>query len=80
VEEDGGRGVSWAAMTTGLLSAFEQRVRRVPPLRLLHPLFGAAYATVNVLGLLLARGDVRSGGSAALPMNLTLTARVPGNG
>jgi SAM-dependent methyltransferase len=80
VQEDGGRGVAWAAMTTGLLSAFEQRTSRFPPLRLLHPLFGTAYAAVNVLGLQLARGDVRSGGSAALPMNLTLTARVPSDG
>ena len=80
VHEDGGRGVAWAAMTTGLLSAFEQRTSRMRPLRLLHPLFVAAYVVVNTLGLLLARGDVGSSGSAALPMNLTLTARVPSSG
>jgi SAM-dependent methyltransferase len=80
VHEDGGRGVAWTAMTTGLLSALEQRVVRFRPLRSLHPLFAAAYATVNTLGLLLARGEARGTGSAALPMNLTLTARVPNSG
>ena len=80
VREDGGRGVAWAVMTTGLISAFEQRTARFRPLRLLHPLFAATYAAVNAVGLLLARGDASGSGSAALPMNLTLTARVPGSG
>ena len=80
VHEDGGRSIAWAVLTAGLLSAFEQRTSRIRPLRMLQPLFAAAYATVNALGLLLARGETRSSGNAALPMNLTLTARVPTSG
>jgi SAM-dependent methyltransferase len=80
VQEDGGRGVAWAEMTNALASALEQRTARVRPLRLLHPLFAAGYAAVNVLGLGLARAEARSSGSAALPMNLTLTARAPSSG
>jgi len=80
VREDGGRGVAWAVLTNGLISAFEQRAARIRLLRLLHPLFAAAYAAVNTVGLLLSRGEAHSSGSAALPMNLTLTARVPNNG
>lgn len=77
VQEDGGRGVAWAVMTTGLISALEQRAARFTLLHVFRPLLVVATVGVNALGLLLARSEERSNGSAALPMNLTLTARVP---
>jgi len=80
VHEHGGRSVAWTGMTTGILSAIEQRTARIRPLRMLHPIFAAAYAGLNILGLALAWGEERGSGNAALPMNLTLTARIPSSG
>jgi SAM-dependent methyltransferase len=74
VREDGGRTVSWTVLTGSLVSGLEQRVASAPGGRLLRPAFLASYAVVNAAGLVLSRLEP-SGGTAALPMNLTLTAR-----
>ena len=77
VREDGDRTVSWTVLTGSLVNGFEQRVASTPGGRLLRPAFLASYAIVNSAGLVLSRLEP-SGGSSALPMNLTLTARLPG--
>jgi SAM-dependent methyltransferase len=79
VREDGGRTVSWTVLTGSLVRGLEQRVASVLGGRLLRPAFLASYAVVNAAGLALARLEP-SGGSSALPMNLTLTARKPAVG
>jgi SAM-dependent methyltransferase len=76
VREDGGRTVSWAVLTGSLVNGLEQRVRSAPGGRLLRPAFLASYTLVNAAGLVLRRLEP-DGGSSALPMNLTLTARKP---
>jgi SAM-dependent methyltransferase len=77
VREDGGRTVTWTMLTASLLYGAEQRVGRREKLRALRPLFVAAYVAVNGLGLALAPLDSEAQRAAALPMNLTLTARKP---
>jgi SAM-dependent methyltransferase len=76
VHEDGGRTVSWTVLTGSLVHGLEQRVATAPGGRILRPAFLASYALVNATGLVLRRLEP-NGGSAALPMNLTLTARTP---
>jgi SAM-dependent methyltransferase len=76
VREDGGRTVSWTVLTGSLVNAVEQRVASVPGGRLLRPVFLASYVVVNAAGLVLSRVEP-GGGTSALPMNLTLTARKP---
>jgi SAM-dependent methyltransferase len=77
VREDGGRTVTWTMLTGSLLFGAEQRVGRREKLRALRPLFVAGYVAVNGFGLALARLDSETHRTAALPMNLTLTARKP---
>jgi SAM-dependent methyltransferase len=77
VREDGGRTVTWTMLTASLLFGLEQRAGRRPIRRALRPLFVAAYAAVNGVGLALAPLDSDTERAAALPMNLTLTARTP---
>jgi SAM-dependent methyltransferase len=77
VREDGGRTVTWTMLTGSLLFGAEQRVGRREKLRALRPLFVAGYVAVNGLGLALSRLDSETHRAAALPMNLTLTARKP---
>jgi SAM-dependent methyltransferase len=76
VREDGGRAVSWTVLTGSLVNGLEQRVASRPGRRLLRPAFLASYVAVNSMGVALSRLEPR-GGSSALPMNLTLTARTP---
>jgi hypothetical protein len=76
VREDGGRTVSWTVLTGSLVHGLEQRVVALPAGRLSRPAFLASYAAVNATGLLL-RSLEPGGGTSALPMNLTLTARKP---
>ncbi len=75
VREDGGRTMTWTVLTGSLIKGVEQRLGR--RLRLLRPAFLASYALVNVTGLALGRIEGASHGTAALPMNLTLSARKP---
>ena len=75
VREDGGRTVTWTVLTGSLVAGLEQRSSRQPALRLLRPAFLASYALVNVAGLALSRLEEARETTAALPMNLTLTAR-----
>ena len=76
VREDGGRTVSWTVLTGSLVNALEQRVAAAPGGHLLRPVFLASYAVVNATGVVLGSLEPR-GGTSALPMNLTLTARKP---
>lgn len=77
VREDGGRTVTWTVLTGSLIYGLEQRTSRRRALRLLRPAFLSSYALVNAVGLALARVEAARDGAAALPMNLTLTARKP---
>ena len=76
VRDDGGRIVTWTVLTGSLLNGLEQRITRRRPGRLLRPAFLASYALVNAAGRALEQVEA-GGGWAALPMNLTLTARKP---
>ena len=76
VRENGGRSVSWTVLTGALVNGLEQHVAAKPGGRLLRAAFLASYAVVNSAGLVLSRLEPE-GGSSALPMNLTLTARTP---
>ena len=76
VREDGGRTVSWTVLTGSLVNGLEQRVVAARGGRLLRPAFLASYAIVNAAGLALSHVEPRAG-TAALPMNLTVTARTP---
>ena len=76
VSEDGGRTVTWTVLTGSLLSGLEQRVAARTAGRVLRPAFLASYALVNTAGRALERVEA-GGGTAAFPMNLTLTARKP---
>ena len=76
VSDDGGRTVTWAVLTGSLLNGLEQRVTARAAGRLLRPAFLASYALVNTAGRALEHVEA-GGGSAAFPMNLTLTARKP---
>ena len=77
VKENGGRGVTWTVLTGSLLYGLEQRVTRRPLLRVARPVFLASYALLNTLGTVLERAQGSGDRRAALPMNLTLTARKP---
>jgi SAM-dependent methyltransferase len=77
VSENGGRTVTWTVLTGSLLFGLEQRVAARGRLRFGRPVFLASYAVLNTLGLALSRVERRGDGRAALPMNLTLTARKP---
>lgn len=78
VREDGGRTVTWTMLTASLLHGLEQRAGRGGLRRAVRPLFVPAYAAVNTVGLALGPLEKsETHGSAALPMNLTLTARTP---
>ena len=74
--DDGGRTVTWTVLTGSLLNGLEQRVTARTAGRLLRPAFLASYALVNTAGRALEHIEA-GGGSAAFPMNLTLTARKP---
>jgi SAM-dependent methyltransferase len=79
VVENGGWGVSWAAVTGSLFARIEERLAARRVLRTLaRPAFAALYAVVNAAGLAFEAMDsglVR--GSYRLPMNLLLSARCP---
>jgi len=77
VFEDGGRTVTWTALTGSLLLGLQQRAGDGTPGRLARPLFSATFAGLNGLGVALSRLESRSD-LAAFPMNLTLVARTPG--
>jgi SAM-dependent methyltransferase len=77
VRENGGRTVTWAVLTGSLLHGMEQRLTMRSALGFLRPAFLGSYALLNVLGLALGRAEAGREGPAALPMNLTLTARKP---
>jgi SAM-dependent methyltransferase len=80
VRENGGRTVTWTVLTGSLIYGLEQRTSRRKALRSLRPAFLSSYALVNAVGLALTRVEDARDGSAALPMNLTLTARKPLHG
>jgi hypothetical protein len=79
VVENGGWGVSWAAVTGSLFARIEERLAARRVLRTLaKPAFAALYAVVNTAGMAFEAMDsalVR--GSYRLPMNLLLSARCP---
>jgi hypothetical protein len=77
VAENGGRGVTWTVLTGSLLYGLEQRVTSRGILGLVRSAFLASYALLNGLGLALERAVGSRESRAALPMNLTLTARKP---
>jgi SAM-dependent methyltransferase len=79
VREDGGRTTTWTVLTGSLIRGLEQRLASRRTLRSLQPVFLTSYALVNVIGLALERAEKAGAAIAALPMNLTLTARkLPG--
>lgn len=82
VIENGGRSVSWATLTGWMLKSLDDRVSRsAGTRRMTRPVFGLAYAAINGVGLLLDTVERRyERGPYALPMDLMLTARRPGNG
>lgn len=75
VREDGGRTTTWTVLTSSLLHGLEQRSGNGGR-RLVGPLFRGAYATLNGVGLALARIEPRNR-RAVFPMNLTVVARAP---
>jgi SAM-dependent methyltransferase len=77
VREDGGRTITWTVLTGSLIFGLEQRVSKKGVFRFLRPTFLSSYALLNVLGLALDRAEASGDRTAALPMNLTLTARKP---
>jgi SAM-dependent methyltransferase len=79
VKENGGRTVTWTVLSASLIAGIDHRVTAINSLRPLKLLFAGTYASLNSLGLVLARLESRfAGGRAALPMNLMLTARRSG--
>jgi SAM-dependent methyltransferase len=78
LQENGGRGVTWAVLTASML---DHAVGRGRLARAAWPLVAAAYAAINVVGSGLAWIEERHGpGSVTLPMNLMITARRPADG
>ena len=78
VREDGGRTVTWTVLTGSLLNGLEQRVAaRSRPAVCCDRRSSASYALVNTAAGLSSAARARATGSAAFPMNLTLTARKP---
>jgi SAM-dependent methyltransferase len=76
IREDGGRAIAWGVLTGSLLFGLEQRLPRLAR-SLLRPLLAGGYALVNGVAAGLGRLEHVGGAGAALPMNLTLTARKP---
>lgn len=77
VLENGGRGVTWAALTGRIMNLRQKSLPRWARVAT-RPLFAGAYLAVNGVGSLIERGERRrQGDSVGLPMNLTLTARRP---
>lgn len=76
VHENGGRTVSWGVLTGSLLFGLEQRTSGLLR-KTLHPAFAVSYAAINGVAAAVGRLERADGGSVALPMNLTLTARTP---
>jgi SAM-dependent methyltransferase len=78
LSENGGRGVAWAVLTGSML---DHAVGRGRVARAAWPLLATTYATINLLGAVLAWIEDRHGpGSVAFPMNLTVVARRPRGG
>jgi len=79
VVENGGWGVSWAAVTGSLFARIQERLAARVVLRTLaRPGFAALYAAINAVGLALEALDGRLvRGSYRLPMNLLVSARRP---
>ncbi len=79
VVENGGWGVSWAAVTGSLFARIQERLAARVLLRTLaRPAFAAVYAAINGIGLALEAVDRRFvRGSYRLPMNLLISARRP---
>jgi len=79
VVENGGWGVSWAAVTGSLFARVQERLAaRVVPRTLARPVFAALYVAINAIGLALEAIDSRMvRGSYRLPMNLLISARRP---
>ena len=82
VVENGGRAIAWATLTGRMLNLAEggwaRRKGRVP--RLASLAFESGYLAVNALGMQIDRLERKnSHASARFPMNLLLTARVPGH-
>jgi SAM-dependent methyltransferase len=79
VVENGGWGVSWAAVTGSLFARVQERLAARVVLRTLaRPAFAALYVAINAIGLALEAIDRRMvRGSYRLPMNLLISARRP---
>jgi SAM-dependent methyltransferase len=79
IVENGGWGVSWAAVTGSLFHRVEERLAARRLLRsLARPFFAGLYLGINGIGYLLEAIDRRFvRGSLRLPMNLLLSARRP---
>jgi SAM-dependent methyltransferase len=79
IVENGGWGVSWAAVTGSLFARVQERLAARVILRALaRPAFAAVYAAINAIGLGLEALDRRFvRGSQRLPMNLLVSARRP---
>jgi SAM-dependent methyltransferase len=79
VVENGGWGVSWAAVTGSLFARIQERLAARVILRtLVRPAFATLYVVINAVGLgfeALDRRLVRN--SYRLPMNLLISARRP---
>ena len=81
VVENGGWGVTWAAVTGSLFARIQERLAARIVLRTLaRPAFAIVYFAINAIGLALEALDRRSiRGSYRLPMNLLISARRPTN-
>jgi SAM-dependent methyltransferase len=79
IVENGGWGVSWAAVTGSLFHRVEERLAGRRLLRsLARPFFAGLYLGINGIGYVLEAIDRRFvRGSLRLPMNLLLCARRP---
>jgi SAM-dependent methyltransferase len=81
VIENGGRAVSWATLSSLIVSMGEWHVPEQFRLRrALHPAFAGLYLLVNGVGFVLDQAERRlARSSMTLPMNLLATARRPVN-
>jgi SAM-dependent methyltransferase len=79
VVENGGWGVSWAAVTGSLFARTQERLAARVVLRTLaRPAYATLYVVINSIGLALEALDRRFvRGSYRLPMNLLISARRP---
>ncbi len=79
VVENGGWGVTWAAVTGSLVARIQERLAARIVLRTLaRPAFAILYIAINAIGLALEALDRRLvRGSYRLPMNLLVSARRP---